>query len=185
MAQLGFYFDMNKCTGCKCCVLSCKEKQDLEVGYNYRKVSYYEGGTFPQVWAATLSMGCNHCAMPACFAACSVEAISKDGETGLVEIDKELCIGCEACVTACPYGVPVFFPDELIAGKCDGCRDLLDQGEKPACVAGCSTRCLDFGELEDLEQQYGSVNLVKDVSGLPDSSMTDPSLLIAPKKELI
>jgi anaerobic dimethyl sulfoxide reductase subunit B (iron-sulfur subunit) len=184
MAQLGFYFDMNHCSGCKCCAVACKETKDLNVGYNYRKVTNYEGGSFPAVWAASLSLACNHCAAPACIAVCPVEAIIKDDETGLVHIDKELCIGCQSCVTGCPYGVPVFFPDEAKADKCDGCPNFLALDEKPACVAACSTRCLRFGDLAELEQEYGSTNPVKDLSVLPSSSMTEPSLRITPKKEM-
>ena len=184
MAQYGFYFDMTKCTSCKACVLACSELHDLGVGYNFRKVTNYEGGTFPAVWTAGLSMACNHCAIPACFAVCAVGAIDKDAETGLVTIDTEICIGCRLCEPACPYEVPVFIPDAGIADKCDGCKAYVNEGEKPVCVLGCSTRCLDFGDMDELQQTYGSANLVKDIGNLPDSSTTNPSILIRPRAEM-
>ena len=32
MGQLGFYFDMTCCTGCRCCQIACKDKNDLPRG---------------------------------------------------------------------------------------------------------------------------------------------------------
>ena len=84
MGQLGFYFDMTRCTGCRCCQIACKDKNDLPVGTLFREVSDFEGGVFPQVWAASLSMACNHCMEPQCAQNCPVAAYSKDPETGLV-----------------------------------------------------------------------------------------------------
>ena len=42
--QFGFYFDNKRCTGCKTCVLACKDYHDLSVGVSFRKVVDYEGG---------------------------------------------------------------------------------------------------------------------------------------------
>jgi anaerobic dimethyl sulfoxide reductase subunit B (iron-sulfur subunit) len=183
MAQYGFYHNMNECSTCKTCVIACKDINDLEVGFNFRHVDEYEGGTYLNIWAGSLSLACNHCAMPACFAVCPVSAITKDGETGIVAIDKELCIGCQECVTACPYGVPVFFPNQNIVDKCDACAAQVATGEMPACVSACNTRCLDFGELDTLKAKYGS-DLVNTIKGLPAPSETEPSLLIKPKEAL-
>jgi anaerobic dimethyl sulfoxide reductase subunit B (iron-sulfur subunit) len=118
------------------------------------------------------------------MAVCPVEAITKSSDTGLVSIDQELCIGCQSCVSGCPYGVPVFFSDVAKANKCDGCPNFLALDEQPACVAACSTRCLRFGDVTELEREYGGTNPVKDLSVLPDSAQTLPSLLITPKKEI-
>jgi anaerobic dimethyl sulfoxide reductase subunit B (iron-sulfur subunit) len=185
MAQMGFYFDQQICSGCRCCQLACKDVKDLEVGYFYRRVTDYEGGVFPEVWAASLSMACNHCTAPACITVCSVSAITKDVDTGLVTIDEELCIGCEACVTGCPYNHPSYNPDTNKASKCDACLNFLAVDEQPACVAACSTRSLRFGDIAELEQTYGPTGLVKDLSVLPSSSQTAPNLLITPKPEMV
>jgi ferredoxin len=40
-----------------------------------------------------------------CVAACSFDAIKKNPETGLVEVDADKCTACGACVKACPKGV--------------------------------------------------------------------------------
>jgi anaerobic dimethyl sulfoxide reductase subunit B (iron-sulfur subunit) len=183
MAQNGFYIDTATCSACKVCVIACKDVNDNKVGYNYRHVTEYEGGKNPDVWAASLSMACNHCAEPACLAACKEGAITKDAETGLVVINPQACIGCKLCIDSCPYGAPVHFPDENIVNKCHGCRDKLALGEKPACVAACAMRSLDFGEISELEKKYGS-GLVDKAADLPDAR-TKPSLLIKAKEQLL
>jgi anaerobic dimethyl sulfoxide reductase subunit B (iron-sulfur subunit) len=163
-----------------CCVTACKDKNALSVGYNFRHVDDFNSGTYPAVRAAGLSLACNHCAVPACQAVCPVEAIVKSDETGLVAINEDLCIGCGSCVTACPYKAPILLEAGDKAGKCDGCRSFLEQGWKVACVGACSTRCLDFGDLEELKARYGS-DLVLQTADMPDPSMTDPSILIKAK----
>ncbi|MCQ2331785.1 MAG: Fe-S cluster domain-containing protein [Paludibacteraceae bacterium] len=40
-----------------------------------------------------------------CAAACNCGAIKVNPETGIVEIDEELCVGCGACAKACPHNV--------------------------------------------------------------------------------
>jgi anaerobic dimethyl sulfoxide reductase subunit B (iron-sulfur subunit) len=62
--------------------------------------------------------------------------------------------------------------------KCDMCRDLLANGEKPACVAACTMRCLEIGEYSNLESVYGVHTPVP----LPDSSQTKPSLIVVPHR---
>jgi anaerobic dimethyl sulfoxide reductase subunit B (iron-sulfur subunit) len=185
MTQLGFFFDMQRCTGCRCCQTACKDVHDLRVGEFYRKVTDYEGGCFPNVWAASYSLSCNHCKQPLCVANCPVAAIGKDPETGLVIQNQEMCIACERCVKMCPYHVPTYLPDRLVVGKCDACRSFLAIGEQPACVASCSTRALKFGVMEDLMATYGPAGLTSDLPILPDSSETVPSLLIRPKPEML
>ena len=184
MAQYGFYINMNECASCKACVIACKDVNDLEEGFNFRHVEECEGGSYPDVWAASISLACNHCATPACFAVCPVGAITKDEETGLVSIDPEECTGCQSCVSACPYGAPVHVPDKQKVGKCDGCMSKVAEGEKPACAAACYTRCLDFGKIEELEEKYGT-GLVRTVPGLADPDQTSPSLLINPKQQML
>jgi anaerobic dimethyl sulfoxide reductase subunit B (iron-sulfur subunit) len=73
----------------------------------------------------------------------------------------------------------------MVVGKCDGCLSFLNAGEKPACVASCSTRSLQFGVLEELRGLYGPGNLTSDLPVLPDAAQTNPSLLINPKPELL
>jgi anaerobic dimethyl sulfoxide reductase subunit B (iron-sulfur subunit) len=134
MTQYGFYFDNTRCTGCKTCELACKDYKDLGADIPLRVVYDYEGGNWTEqsggawtqsVFAYHVSAACNHCAAPACVAICPAEALVKDGETGLVAIDEEKCIGCGSCVTACPYLVPRLDIEAEKARKCDGCKDRV------------------------------------------------------------
>ncbi len=158
MAQSGFYFDCSRCTGCKTCELACKDYKDLDAETLFRKVYDCEGGEWTEgeggTWNTTaftyhVSVACNHCDLPACFSVCPAEAVIKDGETGLVTIDPELCIGCGSCLTACPYSAPKLNEDNL-AVKCDGCIDRVGDGNVPICVESCPLRALEFDDIEVL-----------------------------------
>lgn len=186
MAQYGFYFDSTRCTGCKTCEIACKDYNDLGTDILFRRVYDIEGGSWNTAEDGTwtrdsfvyhVSNSCNHCENPACMAACPVGAYTKDEETGLVLYDSEACIGCGACVEACPYDAPRLDPALNIARKCDGCASRVAEGKNPVCVDACLLRCLFFGDLEELRAEYGDeANIVP----LPDASETGPSLVVRP-----
>jgi anaerobic dimethyl sulfoxide reductase subunit B (iron-sulfur subunit) len=46
-------------------------------------------------------------------------------------------------------------------------------------VAACPSRVIEFGELSELRSKHGTIN---DIAPLPDSSITRPSLVIAPSR---
>ena len=180
MTQLGFAYDMTACSGCKACQIACKDKNDLDIGVFYREVTEYEGGEFPSPYLYYLSQSCNHCENPLCIDVCPTGARTKRDEDGIVLVDQDVCNGTRACITACPYDVPQYLEDKGVVGQCDFCIDLLEKGEEPACVAACNMRVLKFGDLEELEAEYGGV---KDIEVLPASYLTGPSFLITPKEE--
>jgi Fe-S-cluster-containing dehydrogenase component len=78
--------------------------------------------------------------------------MQKRPKDGIVFIDFDLCVGCKACITACPWGAPQWNPQIGKAVKCDYCMERVDQGLKPACVTVCTTHCLQFGKVEDITQ---------------------------------
>jgi len=180
MAQLGFYYDMTACTGCKTCQIACKDKNNLEAGTLFRQVYQFEGGKFPNPWVYNLSIGCNHCAEPKCTKNCPTGALYKREKDGIVMHDPEKCIGCKLCTWSCPYGAPKYIESRGKAGKCNLCADLVDKGEQPACVAACQMRVLEFGDIDELRKKHGDTSAIK---GLPESGITKPSLTIKPKKE--
>ena len=141
-----FVIDDNFCTGCASCAIACKDKYDLKVGMNYRKIISEESGTFPNVSVKWSTVACKHCKDPECIKACPADAIYKREEDGIVLIDKEACIGCKMCIEACPYDAPQFNDETEKCEKCDGCIDLLKEGKKPYCVQVCNSRVLDFIE---------------------------------------
>jgi anaerobic dimethyl sulfoxide reductase subunit B (iron-sulfur subunit) len=179
MAQYGFYFDQTVCAGCHTCQIACKDKNRLDVGYLYRTVHTYENGEYPKPGLYHMAVSCNHCDEPACVAACPVGRTIKDEETGIVYHDANVqCLGegCQACVNACPYGHPVLIESENRVGKCNMCKDLIDQGQEPACVASCMMRALKFGPVDELKATYGE-DLVTELPCFPDGG-TKPNFLI-------
>ena len=67
-----------------------------------------------------------------------------------------------------------------MARKCDFCYDLMDKGEIPYCVAACSTRALDYGEVEELKAKYPGA--VQTLPPLIDDLSTNPSSLYLPNR---
>jgi anaerobic dimethyl sulfoxide reductase subunit B (iron-sulfur subunit) len=191
MGRLGFCFDARFCIACKACQIACKDKNNLWEGQYFRRVVTFESGEgFEANGAPRLghySGACNHCAKPACIPVCPVGAIRR-GEDGLVEINAAACIGCGKCARSCPYHaialkkatidtIGAAHSPRAPAAKCDACGDLRRQGRNPACVDACITRCLEFGDLEELKKARGP-HLVQQLPGLPDPALTEPSLLI-------
>lgn len=172
----GFYFDTTRCIGCCTCMIACKGKNQLEPGVNFRKVSHFETGKFPDATVYHVSLSCQHCENPACVAACPTGAMYKSDE-GVVLHDDEMCIGCENCAKACPYGEPVLIPELNIVQKCDSCVALRAKGQDPACVEACLTRCLMFGDVDELKAAYGN-DLVSELPSLPSADTTTPNLYI-------
>src|SRR3546814_8025014 len=99
--QVGFFIDTTKCVGCKTCVVACKDKNQLEVGRNFRRVYDMENGTYPKPKLWHLSISCNHCDAPACVINCPTTAMHKRPEDGVVLVDHTKCVGCQYCTWAC------------------------------------------------------------------------------------
>ena len=189
MTQYGFYFDASKCTGCTTCMVACKDKNHLPVGMNFRRVTEFSGGNWRQdratgawhqdAFAYYLSISCNECSDPACVKVCPTKAHFKRSEDGLVLIDPKKCIGCGACLAACPYGAPQLDREARKMRKCDTCLDRREKGLNPACVDACPQRALDFGPIDELRKKYGDCAAI---APLPDASVTKPNLVIHPTK---
>lgn len=165
--QYAFYFDQTRCMGCHACVVTCKDWNQVEPGpARWRRLRTAEVGSFPQTAIYNVTMGCNHCANPACLTACPVGAIYKRDEDGIVLVDRTKCQSIRACAARCPYGAPQFADDDqeptmdpswLVAHpmqKCTMCVDRVTVGKNPACVDSCPQRALDFGTVDALKAKY-------------------------------
>lgn len=103
---------------------------------------------------------CYHCDRPACVLACPTGAMQKR-EDGIVFSDMELCIGCQTCAVACPYGIPQLNPGTGKIAKCDGCMDRVDEGLWPVCALVCPTEALMFGPPTRVVQQVRAQEAVR------------------------
>lgn len=141
-------FDAIKCIGCRQCVHACKDWNDhpRTSVYQLSETTWItmEPPVLDGLAAHWSRNSCMHCEYPACAAVCPVEAITKY-EEGAVVIDQGLCIGCEYCIHACPWGV--ISKDALTgkAAKCTMCNDRVGLGQRPFCVQACPADALDFG----------------------------------------
>lgn len=102
--------DARKCVGCHACTIGCAAENQLPPKLWYRPVVDAEIGRYPKVTRAFLPRPCMQCDKPPCVGACPQKG--PGGATwketagigaGTVPIDYAKCVGCGACVPACPY----------------------------------------------------------------------------------
>lgn len=143
------------------------------------RVITLEEGKFPDVSVTFLALSCLHCVEPSCIPACPANAISKRPEDGIVVVDREQCLGKDACgmpcFEACPYQSPQFEQEENAKmQKCDLCLERWPEGKKPMCVEACPMRALDAGPLDELVAKYGDL---REVKGFEYSSELKPAIV--------
>jgi tetrathionate reductase subunit B len=149
MARYAMVTDLTKCVGCQACTAACNSEWDVPAGHaRTRVLSTGAVGVFPNLRSAFYVAQCNHCDDPPCVQPCPSGATFQSAD-GIVKIDKELCIGCGFCVTACPYDARYLNPATSKVDKCDFCAARLERGLQPACVTTCTAHAKYFGNLED------------------------------------
>ena len=159
--QFGFKFVVENCIQCHGCEVACKSWRGVELGVKWRRVENIWEGTYPKVTCKSASVSCMHCLEPACMEVCPVEAISKRPEDGIVVVDRNACIGCEACYEACPFDVPQYGGDGIMQ-KCDMCVGERAAGtEAPPCVATCPTEALALVMMDAAEKQAAEKEMME------------------------
>ena len=108
MTQLGMAIDLERCQGCRACMVACKTENDTPRGAFWMNVFRYETGEFPDVDQGFQPNPCHHCSEPSCAEVCPTDARFKREDDGIVLTDYSTCIGCRYCEVACPYGVNYF-----------------------------------------------------------------------------
>ena len=102
--KLAMVIDLQRCTGCGGCILSCISENNVQTGVTWAKKITKTVGTFPNVRLDFIPTLCNHCEEAPCIRACPTKAMHKaDGDITAHDPDK--CIGCRTCKTMCPYDV--------------------------------------------------------------------------------
>jgi Fe-S-cluster-containing dehydrogenase component len=154
MSQYSIIQDMDRCIGCLSCEVYCKENKQLPEGPRLCQIVMFGRRVIRGLpREAYVYMGCFHCQNAACVAACPTRAVKKRESDGIVYVEPDLCVGCKACLVACPWGAEQWDPKSEKAVKCDLCKDRMDQGLKPVCVTVCTTQCLSVKEIEEPAQR--------------------------------
>ncbi|HET8772896.1 MAG TPA: 4Fe-4S dicluster domain-containing protein [Thermoanaerobaculia bacterium] len=144
----GKVIDQTRCIGCHACSTACKSENAVPVGVNRTYVKAVDVGKFPAARRAFQVTRCNQCEHPPCVEACPTSAMFQRKD-GIVDFDKDVCIGCRACIAACPYDAIFINPEDHSAEKCNFCAHRLEAGLEPACVVVCPTESILIGNLLD------------------------------------
>ncbi len=141
-----FLLDLTQCIGCEGCTVACKTGNELPEGVSYIRIGERISGTFPNLVGGVDNQRCLHCSDAACVNVCPTGALFQ--EDGLTRVNQDACSGCQFCVQACPFDVPVMANG--VATKCDGCRDVVRAGGTPWCVTTCPSNALLFGDRNEI-----------------------------------
>jgi Fe-S-cluster-containing dehydrogenase component len=139
--------DTRRCVGCEACVVACKTENRVPEGTYRDWVVQETRGEFPNLALAIRSQRCNHCSNAACVSNCPVGASYYRGD-GTVQVDRDLCTGCRACIEACPYEARYLHPEGFV-DKCTLCVHRLDRGLSTACETVCPTGAIVTGDADD------------------------------------
>ena len=152
--RYGMLIDLSRCIGCNACTVACKMENDVPLTKYNGWVDTWDAGDDDDVRRVNIPKLCNHCADPRCEAACPTGA-TYIAEGGVVLIDEEKCINCQACIKACPYDVryEVAEADGVAAhvAKCTYCYHRVARGMLPACVGTCVAQARLYGDLNNPE----------------------------------
>lgn len=144
----GKVINQETCIGCHACSVACKMEHDVPLSVNRTYVKQVEIGIYPEVSRQFQITRCNQCDDAPCVPICPVTAMFKRAD-GIVDFDRDVCIGCKACMAACPYDAIYINPDRNSAEKCNFCAHRIDQGLEPACVIVCPVEAIVVGNLND------------------------------------
>jgi Fe-S-cluster-containing dehydrogenase component/formate-dependent nitrite reductase membrane component NrfD len=148
--------DHTRCIGCHACTTACKSENVVPLSVTRTYVKHVDVGVFPQVRRAHQVTRCNQCAHAPCVTACPTTAMFKRAD-GIVDFDKSICIGCKACMAACPYDAIFINPEDHSAEKCNFCAHRIDVGLEPACVVVCPTQAILVGDMNDQDSYVAQI----------------------------
>lgn len=177
--------DLKRCIGCHTCTVACKMENNIRKG-SWIRVETIGGphmdtpeGKYPSVSMYYMPKMCNHCKQPACLPACPTHAIFRR-QDGITLIDKDKCNGCQLCIEACPYEIPLLNSEVGVIEMCTLCSDRIDRGLEPFCVLSCTLRAMEFGDTNDPDSRISRLIRKKRAHVLLPECGTQPSVYYSP-----
>jgi formate dehydrogenase iron-sulfur subunit len=150
------YADLSRCISCKACEVACEREHNGPARIFLTQIEH----------APAVPLLCRHCEDSPCATICPTQALMVS-PAGSVSFDAAKCTGCTLCIFSCPFGVIGFDGKTKTAARCDLCRERVDRGLSPACVATCPTDALSYGEYEPFARrirQRSAVVLLKAIT---------------------
>lgn len=131
-----FMIKPNQCTGCHLCEMACAYKHHNVFSLEMSNIRIEANEDI----AFNVPTKCMQCEKAYCIRSCVAGALIKNEETNAVEVDRSKCIGCKACIMACPFGSIILIKKnkQLQISLCDLC------GGDPECVKVCGSRALSY-----------------------------------------
>ncbi len=121
--------DPKKCNACHECTTACAMKHHGVADPKYSSIRILQFETQD----LNVPVICQACEDAICISVCPMNARVKKSN-GTIVTDKEVCIGCKACLYICPMGGPVENPATGQTMTCDMCKD---DPKGPRCVKAC------------------------------------------------
>jgi Fe-S-cluster-containing dehydrogenase component/predicted small integral membrane protein len=153
--RYGFVIDNRRCIGCHACSVACKVEHEVALGVARTWVKYVEKGVFPETRRTFQVTRCNHCDDAPCVEICPTTALYRRRD-GIVDFDRDRCIGCKACMQGCPYDALYIDPKTETAAKCNFCAHKVEVGLEPPCVTVCPTQAIIAGDIDDPSTRIGN-----------------------------
>jgi len=125
------FINPERCIGCRQCEFACavahSRSKDPALALAEEPVPRSRIHVSPgRAHDMSVPSLCRHCEPAPCAQVCPTGAMARDADRGLVLVDR------------------------VVATKCDGCTERLENGQGPACVDACKTGALLFGDLNSL-----------------------------------
>jgi len=182
--------DISRCIGCKGCEVACKEWNELGIEPTENFGSFQSHRDLsPDTWLLMRfnevevegqpqwlikKDACLHCEEPGCLFACPAPGAIVQYENGIVDFKQDNCIGCQLCVSGCPFDIPRFNADTRRVYKCNMCVDRVEAGLEPACVKTCPTHAIAWGTKTDMiDLAERKVDRLRE-RGFSEASVYDP-----------